>query len=302
MPLIVTIIFLWFVFLTGLGIFLRGWLLHRRMQERIFTVDAPDPLADEEEQGWFSYWLYTAGYRSPSAATAFVLSTLLLSCVGIALAMTTYYAGAVDNQVLLLTAIPGGVGEILLPLAYGSPFVLVILFGAAPWLMVRTARQKRIRQFEEDLPLMLDLLSTLAQAGLGFDAALDRVLDTVNPNRVLVQEFRAFQRDILAGRARIDALRRLGRRVNLSWFSAFISAVVQAEQIGAGLADVLRVQADDLRDRRREQALALAMQIPVKLLAPLIICFMPGLMVAALGPTFFELFQFLDSFTQSLGS
>ncbi len=64
--------------------------------------------------------------------------------------------------------------------------------------------------------------------------------------------------------------------MNLVWFSAFISAVVQAEQIGAGLAQVLQTQAIDLRDRRREQALAMAMQIPIKLLVPLICCFFPG--------------------------
>ena len=152
-----------------------------------------------------------------------------------------------------------------------------------------------MREVEQDLPIVLELLATLAEAGLGFDAAIDRVLASLPPRRVLAQELRAFERDNLAGRPRIESLRWLGRRVAVSWFSVFISAVVQADQIGAGLADVLKIQANDLRQRRKEQALALASSAPVKLLVPLILCFMPGILTAALGPTLFEVFRTLDS-------
>jgi len=301
MSILPYLIIAWTVTLVALGYFVRSWMLRRRMQERMLVDERPDTLADEDEQGWLRYWLYTAGYRAPGAAVAMVLLSVLGLIVGLSLAFAAYATGAMDTQVLVLTMIPGGVGEVLLPLVYSAPLVLVCGCAGLPALVVRAARQKRVRQFEEDLPLMLDLLSTLAQAGLGFDAAVDRVLDTMSTGRALVQEFRIFQRDTLAGRSRVDALRRLGRRVNLTWFSSFISAVVQAEQIGAGMADVLHAQADDLRDRRREQALAMAMQIPVKLMVPLVLCFMPGLAVASIGPTFFSLFQFLDKFTHQLG-
>ncbi len=292
----------WIAGLLGLGVFVRGWLRQRRLQERIFAADVPDTLVDDDVQGWLSYWLYTAGYRGPNATTLFVLATVVMSVVGIALATFTYLTGAVNLQVQLLSSIPGAVGEVLIPIAYASPFTLAFLCGGAPWLVVRAARRKRVQEFEQDLPLMLDLLSTLASAGLGFDGGLDRVLEVMEPQRALPQEFRMFQRDTLAGRARIDALRRLGRRVNLVWFSAFISAVVQAEQIGAGLAQVLQTQAIDLRDRRREQALAMAMQIPIKLLVPLICCFFPGLMTAIAGPVFYGLFQMFDSIARNVGN
>ncbi len=95
-------------------------------------------------------------------------------------------------------------------------------------------------------------------------------------------------------------MRWLDRRVAVTWFSIFISAVVQAEQIGAGLAEVLKIQAEDFRQRRREQALALAMSTPVKLLFPLIVCYMPGIFTAAMGPTYFELIKFLDSLVVSI--
>jgi len=79
----------------------------------------------------------------------------------------------------------------------------------------------------------------------------------------------------------------------------FVSALVQTEQMGAGVSDVLRRQADDLRGRRRENALAVAAGLPVKLLFPLVICFMPGILVATLGPTFYQIFQFLDNLSRS---
>ena len=83
---------------------------------------------------------------------------------------------------------------------------------------------------------------------------------------------------MLAGRPRIASLRRLARRVDVTAFTIFVSALVQTEQTGSGVAEVLRRQADDLRDRRREQAVAIAMALPVKLLFPLVICFLPGLL------------------------
>jgi pilus assembly protein TadC len=87
--------------------------------------------------------------------------------------------------------------------------------------------------------------------------------------------------------------------VNVPWFGIFVSALVHAEQVGAGLAATLRAQADDLRSRRRERALAMAMAVPVKLLFPLVTCFLPGIMIAALGPIIFQIVQVLDQFTRS---
>lgn len=274
----------------------------RRAAERVFNSPVQlDSLAfDVEQQGLLSRWLYLAGYRGPRAAVGFVAATLLLACLGAASAALLYASGLVRQLTALLAAIPAHVGDLLLPLAYGSPWLVVLIFALLPTLVVRRARRKRVEQVEADLPLALDLLATLAQAGLGFDAAIDRVMASQPVDRPLVQELRTFQRDVLAGRPRIESLRRLGDRLDVPWFTIFIAAVVQAEQIGAGLADVLRTQADDLRQRRREQALAAAMATPVKLLLPLIVCFLPGVLVAAMGPTFFELFQFLDTFVQGI--
>ena len=78
-----------------------------------------------------------------------------------------------------------------------------------------------------------------------------------------------------------------------------VSALVQAEQLGTGIAQALRRQADDLRDRRRERANAFAMALPVKRMFPLVVCFMPGIFVWTLGPALTQLFQIADTFMQT---
>ena len=75
-----------------------------------------------------------------------------------------------------------------------------------------------------------------------------------------------------------------------------VSALVQAEQLGSGIAQTLRRQADDLRDRRRERANAFAMALPIKRMFPLVVCFLPGIFVWTLGPFFVQLFQIADTF------
>ena len=148
---------------------------------------------------------------------------------------------------------------------------------------------------EQDLPLSLELLATLSEAGLGFDAALARLLESLGDDRPLAREFRSYQADLLAGRTRVESLRRLARRLEVTSMAILVSALVQAEQLGSGIAQALRRQADDLRDRRRERANAFAMALPVKRMFPLVVCFMPGIFIWTLGPFFVQLFQIADN-------
>lgn len=279
-----------------------GWLFsavwqRERIRARLLAAEVADPFqaSADESRGWLARWLYLAGYRSPWAPWQYVFSTALLASAGIALALLLVALGVVDLWGRLLLLIPGNVGEVFLPVAYASPWTSALLLAAIPTLVVRAARQRRIRQVEQDLPLALDLLATLAQAGIGYDAAVDQLLATLPATRALSQELRAYQLDMFAGRGRVPALRRLSRRVEVAWFSIFISAVVQAEQIGSGLSEVLQTQAEDLRQRRRERAMAFAMTIPVKLLFPLVACFLPGIFVFAVGPAFFQIAQTIDN-------
>jgi tight adherence protein C len=209
--------------------------------------------------------------------------------------------GLNDAMMASVEMVPGGVGEVFLPAVWIAPWFLFLFPALVPTLAVRAGRRKRMEVVEQDLPLALELFATLSEAGMAFDAALERVLGTRLGERPLAREFRSFQGDLLAGRPRVQALRRLSSRIEVPSMAVFISAIVQAEQLGMGIAQVLRRQADDLRDRRRERANTFAQQLPVKRVIPLVVCFLPGLFVWTLGPVFVQLFQMAEKFTQTSG-
>ncbi len=305
-----TLAILWLLAVLGMGWLLQQLRIRQRVTSRLHAAEASSELQAMdrqlhdtfEQRGRVSLWLYRAGFRSSRAPITFLVLTTAGVFAGGVLIWLILLSPIVDQMEFLLRSIPGNIGEVFLPFVWGSPWFAGILLAALPTLYVRSVRLKRVRLIEQDIPITLDLLSTLAEAGLAFDAALDRILDARPPGRPLTDDMRLFQLDLLAGRARIDALRRLRERVDVPWFSIFISAVMHAEQAGSGLASTLRVQAEDLRTRRRERALAQVMAVPVKLLLPLIVCYLPGIMIAVLGPVAFQIVQMLDQFLrQSLG-
>ena len=191
---------------------------------------------------------------------------------------------------------PPPLGDLVLPIVYLAPWTVLLILVLLPWMLVRRSRRQRVEKVEQDLPISLELLATLSEAGLGFDAALSRVLDSVMEDRPLAREFRTYQSDLLAGRTRVESLRRLSRRLDVSSVAILVSALVQAEQLGSGIAQALRRQADDLRDRRRERANAFAMALSVKRMIPLVVCFMPGIFVWTVGPALTRLFQIADAY------
>jgi tight adherence protein C len=265
------------------------------------SEDAQSAILDVESVGLLDRWLGLAGYRSPSAPVIFLMAELLALGAGIFIVVGLSLSGVIRTGTTALGELPGGIGDIFLPILLASPWVLGVILLAIPWLAVRATRRERVTQIEQDLSLFLELLATLSEAGLAFDAALDRILSAQPTGRPLAEEFRIFQREVLAGVPRVRALRRVAARADVLSLTILISALVQAEQVGAGVADVLRRQADDLRSRRRERAISLANALPVKLMFPLVICFLPGLFVATLGPTFYQFFLFADSVIRTRG-
>jgi tight adherence protein C len=266
----------------------------RRRSLRQFGLGSVEqqPL-DGDSQGSFRRWLATAGYRQFTAPIVFVASELGAIGVGWAVGQWLITPIAADLAITV-QAIPGGVGGLLASVITTAPWIAFITVVLTPVLVVRAARRKRVREVEEDLPLVLELFATLAEAGLSFDAALSRIL-AQRYRRTLAVELTRFQRDVLAGVPRLHALRQLAHRVDVMSLTTFISAIVQAEQMGASIAETLRHQADDLRDRRRERALLLAQALPVKLVFPLMICFLPGVFISTLGPVLFQMIQVANS-------
>ncbi len=258
-------------------------------------------LESSSPSGWMSAWLYLAGFRNPFAVPIFVFATLAFGLLGFGAATLFVLSGVQSLMERTVVLVPGGVGETFLPVVWVAPWIIAILLVCLPLTIVRSARRNRIQLIEQDLPLAMELMATLSEAGLGFDSALIRILKTRLAGRPLAEELRVYQADLLAGRSRVESLRRLSSRIRIGSMSILVSALVQAEQMGMGIAKVLRVQADDVRARRRERAIAFANALPVKRLFPLVICFLPGLFVWTLGPAFVQLFKLTETFTRGGG-
>jgi tight adherence protein C len=195
--------------------------------------------------------------------------------------------------------VPGSAGDMLALVLQGGPWILFVLAGFVPTLLVRNARRSRVRAIEQDLPLALELFATMAEAGLGFDAALANIVKAQGTDRALIAEFVAFQYDMLAGMPRSQALRQLAHRCSVPSLTGFTSALIQAEQVGASMAETLQHQAVDLRQRRRENALLQAQALPVKLVFPLVVCFLPGIFVSTLAPVLFQMVEVANSVVRS---
>jgi tight adherence protein C len=237
--------------------------------------------------------LSLAGYRWPGAPAIFVATTA--ACIGCGLLLgQVYRVVLLESFVQMVAAVPGGAGDVLAAILGSGHWILLVVVGLVPTVIVRTTRRARVRAIEQDLPLVLELFSTMAEAGLGFDAALGKVVRTQGNARPLIAEFLSFQYDMLAGVPRTQALRQLARRAEVASLSSFTSALVQAEEVGASMADTLRHQADDLRQRRREDALLKAQALPVKLVFPLVICFLPGIFLSTLAPVIYQMIQVAD--------
>ncbi len=148
------------------------------------------------------------------------------------------------------------------------------------WLGGRIkARQKLILKM---IPDTLDLLTISVRAGLGFDAALAKVVEKL-PGP-LSDEFRRALAEVRVGKARRDALRDMVPRTNVQPLSNFIGAIIQAEQLGVSISKVLQVQSEQLRIERRQRAEEQAARAPIKMLFPLVGCIFPSLFIVILGP------------------
>jgi tight adherence protein C len=148
------------------------------------------------------------------------------------------------------------------------------------WLGGRVKkRQKAILLM---IPDTLDLLTISVRAGLGFDAALGKVVEKLHGP--LSDEFRRALAEVRVGKARRDALRDIVPRTEVVPLTNFIGAIIQAEQLGVSISKVLQVQSEQLRIERRQRAEEAAAKAPIKMLFPLVGCIFPSLFIVILGP------------------
>jgi tight adherence protein C len=173
--------------------------------------------------------------------------------------------------------------QLLVLIALGAVGLVLPYF----WLIGRVRHRQAV--ITKSLPDSFDLVTTCVEAGLGLDAALARVAEKVKGP--FADELARTLREIGMGRMRRDAMRDLGERTGVPDLVTFVNAVIQAEQMGTGIGQVLRVQAEQLRVRRRQRAEEQANQAPVKMVFPLVLCIFPTLFLVILGPAAITIYE-----------
>lgn len=176
----------------------------------------------------------------------------------------------------------------MLLLSVTASFILTLILPDFTLKRCVAARQGKIT---DALPDTLDLLTVSVEAGLGFDQALLKIVEkTKGP---LADECQRVLHEIRIGKARRDALREMGNRTGVEDLQTFVAAVIQADQLGVSIGNVLRIQSQQLRQKRRQKAEEKAQKAPIKMLIPMILFIFPSLFIILLGP---GILQLIDNF------
>ncbi|MEW6380968.1 MAG: type II secretion system F family protein [bacterium] len=214
--------------------------------------------------------LLRAGYRSRNAAIIFFgakgfFAILLPSaCLFVQLILPRPVEHKFLAFILLLMAVAG----------FYLPHI---------WLRAHTDRRKE--KICEGFPDSLDLLVVCVEAGMGLDAAINRVAEEMRlVNQEISDELQVLNLELRAGKSRIDALRSLAFRTDLEDVKSLVTLLIQAERFGTSIAQALRIHSDAMRVKRQQRAEEMAGKLPVKILFPLIFFIFPSLLIVILGP------------------
>lgn len=211
--------------------------------------------------------LMLAGWDQPHAPRAFVLARTLMTL-------------GLPVMILSFIALSGSwptPGKLYMLMTGGAVFGLYL-----PNLIVQAKADRRKQEILNGFPDTLDLLLVCIEAGLGIDAAFNRVgQEIVNSHPMLAQLFANVSLELRAGRSREVALKVLAKKSGLPEIAAFTTLIIQSDKLGASIAQALRIYANEMRESRRMRAEEKAHRIPVLLSVPLV-CFMLPTMVAVL--------------------
>jgi tight adherence protein C len=178
---------------------------------------------------------------------------------------------------------------LVLGIFFAQPLFIALLSGVGAglgfFMPVMWLRQKvgdRRKQIQKGLPDAMDLLTIAVEAGLGFDSAMSRVTEKFK--NALSDEFAQVLQETRLGRPRLEALDEMGRRAGVDDLHNFVQAVIQSEQMGVGVAKILRIQSEEMRRKRRQRAQEKAAQATLKMMLPMVGCIFPTLWIVLLGP------------------
>ncbi|HEX6488419.1 MAG TPA: type II secretion system F family protein [Candidatus Dormibacteraeota bacterium] len=283
------------IFLVFLGLALRpATSTGQMLQQRLMAYEDQRPISLEEQELQLPFterflrpFIERVGRRlsdrTPEKARQDLQNKLNLAGRPFGLSSTDFMVVRYVATVVL------GLAGLLLGWLSQSPVWLIVftavggatgLFYPRLWLDQKV--RGRRKEIQKSLPDALDLLTIAVEAGLGFDAALARVTDKFK--NALADEFATVLQETRLGRPRLESLDDMGRRTGVEDLHNFVQAVIQSEQMGVGIARVLRIQSDEIRRRRRQRAQEKGAQASLKMLFPMVGCIFPTLWILLLGP------------------
>lgn len=224
--------------------------------------------------------LVAAGYDTVLSPAEFLALRLLVPLViGSASVLLLY---------LLFARLPGGFGAGMRQRQLFLFVALFLYFLMSPGLWLKRTIRERHREFDRALPFVLDLLTLSVEAGMDFMSSIRRIIERRRLD-ALSEEFIRATREMQIGRTRREALKDMAKRAQHPDLSSVVSALCQADELGVGMGTILRIQADQIRQRRFQRAEKLANEAPVKLLFPLVCFIFPSVFLVLLGPILLEM-------------
>lgn len=225
-----------------------------------------DPRITEER---IATKLVSSGLAKHLTANGFLALKVVLASAGIILGGLVGVLMASGSRSLILGAAAGVIGFIV------------------PDVVANSRAGSRREEMQRQLPDALDIVAVSVEAGLGFDAALAKLGEHLSGP--IVDELALVLGELRIGEARNVALRRMADRVDLPEVNSLVNALIQADQLGSPLGKMLRVQAEEARNRRQIAAEERAMKAPVKMLVPTVLFIFPAMFVVILGPALIKI-------------
>lgn len=163
----------------------------------------------------------------------------------------------------------------------------LVLSSFLPDFYINQKIKERYRKALRELPDLLDLLTVCLEAGLGFDASLSKVIS--KNNGILANEFHICLEEIRLGKTRKEAMSGIKERLAFDELKSLINNIIQAEKLGLGMVQVLRIKSQEEREKRKQRAEEEAMKAPIKILFPLVLFIFPSIFIVLLGPALIQL-------------
>ena len=190
---------------------------------------------------------------------------------------------------LFLGGTVGFLAMINVPLSLALQIMIALVFGVVgflyPIMYIEKLAEQRMEEIMHHLPFTIDLISSSMNAGLDFGAAIRYLLSSGEDN-ILRKEFALFLREVELGKNRTEALRDMQKRINLTEFSRFVSAIAYGMDSGSSIIEVMRIQSEEMRRVKYTRAEQQAAKAPTKMIVPMALFVFPSMFIIILVPIF----------------